>query len=196
MPLFNQCSSEIISEIKMYGGSTPPDGWLLCNGAAISRTTYPYLFTVIGTTYGVGNGTTTFNLPDLRSRIPIGAGQTTFVSTFSYTSVNISTDIITVTSNDSLNTGSVVVLTTSGTAPTGLTASSTYYVIRVSATTIKLASSLANAIAGTSIDITGQGTGNHTLTITYSNRTLGSVGGEESHATTINEQPLHQHTIW
>ena len=49
-------------------------GWLICNGAAVSRTTYAALFAVIGTTYGTGNGSTTFNLPDLRGRAPIGAG--------------------------------------------------------------------------------------------------------------------------
>jgi len=52
-----------------------PSGYLLCDGSAIARTgTYAALFAVIGTTYGSGNGSTTFNLPDLRSRLPIGAG--------------------------------------------------------------------------------------------------------------------------
>lgn len=51
---------------------TFPEGYLLCNGAAVSRTTYPNLFTVIGTTYGAGDGATTFNLPDLRGRFPLG----------------------------------------------------------------------------------------------------------------------------
>ena len=60
--------------IQMYGGDTPPIGWLMCNGDAISRTTYSALFDVIGTTYGNGNGSTTFNLPDLRGRAPIGFG--------------------------------------------------------------------------------------------------------------------------
>lgn len=48
-----------------YGGSTAPTGWLLNNGGAISRTTYANLFAVIGTTYGAGDGSTTFNLPNL-----------------------------------------------------------------------------------------------------------------------------------
>lgn len=60
--------------IQMYAGSTAPSGWLICNGDAISRTTYSALFDVIGTTYGAGNGSTTFNLPDLRGRVPIGSG--------------------------------------------------------------------------------------------------------------------------
>lgn len=60
--------------ITMFGGSTPPAGWLLCNGSAVSRSTYAELFAVIGTTYGPGNGTTTFNLPDLAGRFPLGQG--------------------------------------------------------------------------------------------------------------------------
>jgi microcystin-dependent protein len=64
--------------IQMYAGATAPSGWLLCNGAAISRTvTYTGLYAVIGTTYGVGDGSTTFNLPDFRGVFPKGAGTTT-----------------------------------------------------------------------------------------------------------------------
>lgn len=51
-----------------YAGSTAPTGYLLCYGQAISRTTYSDLYAIIGTTYGVGDGSTTFNLPDLRGR--------------------------------------------------------------------------------------------------------------------------------
>jgi len=58
--------------ITDYGGATSPDGWLLCDGAAVSRTTYNVLFGVIGTTYGVGNGTTTFNVPDLGGKVSLG----------------------------------------------------------------------------------------------------------------------------
>jgi microcystin-dependent protein len=55
-----------------YAGATAPSGYLLCDGAAVSRTTYADLFTAIGTAYGAGNGTTTFNLPDMRGRVPAG----------------------------------------------------------------------------------------------------------------------------
>jgi microcystin-dependent protein len=55
-----------------YAGATAPDGWLLCNGQAVSRTTYADLFLAIGTAYGPGNGSTTFNLPDLRGRVAAG----------------------------------------------------------------------------------------------------------------------------
>lgn len=52
-------------------------GWLFCNGGAVSRTTYASLFAAIGTRYGIGDGTTTFNLPDGRGRSLMGSGQGT-----------------------------------------------------------------------------------------------------------------------
>lgn len=55
-----------------FAGSTTPSGWLLCDGSAVSRTTYASLYTAIGTTYGVGDGSSTFNLPDLRGRVVAG----------------------------------------------------------------------------------------------------------------------------
>lgn len=55
-----------------YAGSSEPEGWLLCDGRAVSRTTHADLFSTIGTTYGNGDGSTTFNLPDLRGRFPLG----------------------------------------------------------------------------------------------------------------------------
>lgn len=65
-------------DLKMTARSAAPPGWLLCDGAAISRTTYAALFDALGgaaSPFGLGNGTTTFNLPDYRGRTPIGAGQ-------------------------------------------------------------------------------------------------------------------------
>ena len=61
--------------IIMYIASTAPIGFLLCNGSALSRTTYSRLFSLIGITYGSGDNSTTFNLPDLRGRSPLGFGQ-------------------------------------------------------------------------------------------------------------------------
>lgn len=55
-----------------FAGQTAPEGWLLCQGQAVSRTTYAQLFAVIGTTFGSGDGSTTFNLPDLRGRVAVG----------------------------------------------------------------------------------------------------------------------------
>lgn len=58
--------------IEAFGGDAIPAGWLLCNGAAVSRATYPDLFTAIASNWGQGDGSTTFNLPDLRGRFPRG----------------------------------------------------------------------------------------------------------------------------
>ena len=60
--------------IEMYGGSSAPSGWLMCTGQAVSRTTYASLFTAIGTAFGVGDGSTTFNVPDFQGRSPKGVG--------------------------------------------------------------------------------------------------------------------------
>ena len=60
--------------IVAFGGSTVPTGYLACADAAVSRTTFARLFAVIGTSYGVGDGSGNFNLPDLRDRVPLGKG--------------------------------------------------------------------------------------------------------------------------
>jgi len=65
-------SYDITGEIKLYSTATPPNGYLIANGDAVSRTTYSDLFAVIGTIYGAGDGSTTFNLPDLVQKFPRG----------------------------------------------------------------------------------------------------------------------------
>ncbi len=178
--------------ISLYAGSSAPTGFLLCDGSAVSRSTYSALFAIISTTFGVGDGSTTFNVPDLRGSVPIGAGTRVRTMTFDGASaVDPSTDTITVTSNDWLHTGQAVALTGSS-LPTGLSAT-TYYVIRTSATAIKLATSVANANEGTAVDITADGSGTCTLTQTLTARTLGVTGGEETHALTDAEMPSHTH---
>jgi microcystin-dependent protein len=62
--------------VTAFAGSTVPTNWLLCDGTAVSRDTYEELFTLIGTTYGVGDGSTTFNLPNLKGRVPVGFDST------------------------------------------------------------------------------------------------------------------------
>src|SRR3954447_6125965 len=61
-------------DLKPSAAATPPPGWLVCDGSAVSRSTFATLFGAIGTAYGAGDGSTTFNLPDLRGRVPVGAG--------------------------------------------------------------------------------------------------------------------------
>lgn len=60
-----------------YGGSVPPSGWLICDGSAVSRTVYADLFAVIGTSYGAGDGSTTFNLPNKKGRVSAGYDSST-----------------------------------------------------------------------------------------------------------------------
>lgn len=67
-------------KIEAYAGTTAPTGYLICDGTAVSRTVYAALFVVTSTTYGVGDGSTTFNIPDLRGRVPVGVGTNASVS--------------------------------------------------------------------------------------------------------------------
>ena len=60
--------------LTMYAGTSAPEGWLLCDGSAVSRAAYADLFGALGTAYGVGDGSTTFNLPNFADRFPVGAG--------------------------------------------------------------------------------------------------------------------------
>lgn len=69
-----------VGVILPYGGGTAPTDWLLCDGAAVGRTTYAGLFGVLGTLYGAGDGASTFNVPDLRGRVPVGVGTHTEVN--------------------------------------------------------------------------------------------------------------------
>ncbi len=69
-----------VGAVVLWPGAALPAGWLECDGSAVSRTTYAALFAVVGTTYGSGNGSSTFNLPNLTGRFAVGqdAGQAEF----------------------------------------------------------------------------------------------------------------------
>lgn len=60
--------------IQGFAGATVPSGWLACDGSAVSRATYANLWTALGSTWGAGDGSTTFNLPDFRGKVVVGAG--------------------------------------------------------------------------------------------------------------------------
>ncbi|MCP9769319.1 phage tail protein, partial [Lacihabitans sp. LS3-19] len=61
----------LIAEIKLFGGNFAPRGWAYCDGALLPISQYSALFSILGTMYG-GDGRTTFALPDLRGRVPVG----------------------------------------------------------------------------------------------------------------------------
>jgi microcystin-dependent protein len=103
--------------ISYFGNSSAPDGWLLCNGQAVSRSTYATLFGIISTTFGAGNGSTTFNLPDYRDRMPVGAG-----TLYGIGATGGSKDAIVVAHSHTLSGGSV-----SGTFVTGVSISTSSF---------------------------------------------------------------------
>ncbi len=74
-------STPYVGQIMMFGGSFAPSGYAFCNGQTVPINQNPTLYALIGTTYG-GNGTTTFNLPDLQSRLPVHQGQGTGLSNY------------------------------------------------------------------------------------------------------------------
>jgi len=69
---FRRAGIVLAGIVSLFAGSTPPDGWLMCDGSSLATADYPDLFAAIGYTYG-GSGSS-FNLPDLRDRFPVGAG--------------------------------------------------------------------------------------------------------------------------
>jgi microcystin-dependent protein len=96
-----------IGSMLMWPTNSAPSGWLLCDGSQVSRTTYVTLFSLLGTTYGAGDGTTTFNLPDLRQRFPLGKAASGTGSTLGSTGGSI----------DHTHTGGAVTGSTGSTAP-------------------------------------------------------------------------------
>lgn len=135
--------------VVAYKGSSAPTGWLMCNGAAVSRTTYSSLFALLGTSEGAGDGSTTFNTPDLRGyfirgKMDIGSNSG---------SGTVSSNNATFFSHGINRTGFKVRIT-SGTL-TGLTLNTDYYAIVIDANTIAFALTYADAVAGIKIAISG-----------------------------------------
>lgn len=97
-------------QVVMFGGSSAPTSWLMCDGTAISRATYATLFGILGTAYGAGDGSTTFNLPDLRQRFPLGKAASGTGSTLGSTGGNIDHNHAT---GGNVNTNGISTTTTS-----------------------------------------------------------------------------------
>lgn len=146
--------------ITLYGGSSTPAGYLSCDGSAVSRTTYTSLFNVLSTSYGSGDGSTTFNLPDLRGAAVFGKGTRQYDYTF--TDAEIDPNAVTVTRFET--TGDYIQLTGDGNLSTGdqivfavsrgnISANTIYYLIDFGSVW-QLATSYANAKAGTFINLT------------------------------------------
>jgi len=170
--------SEIIppAAVLPYAGASAPEGWLICDGSAVNRTTYAALFAAIGTSHGSGDGSTTFNLPDYRWTFLRGRGSNISVTGSGTASSNQAT----FTSHGFNRTG-VKARLSSGTL-SGLAASTDYWVIVVNENTLAFATSKANAIAGTRAAISGA---NSAVIVQYedpdaASRAANTVGGNSA----------------
>lgn len=134
-----------------FSGSAAPDGFFICDGRAISRTTYADLFAVVGTTYGSGNGIDTFNIPDYRGQFLRGTLLSALNSIAG--SGTVSSNNATFTSHG-INRNGFKVRLSSGTL-SGLSTSTDYFAIVIDSNTLAFASSLTNAINGVKLPISG-----------------------------------------
>jgi hypothetical protein len=185
---------EPLGTTKDFIGSLP-EGFLAID-QNVSRTTYASLFNYpgVGTTFGIGDGSTTFGLFLGGGAMLMAAGAGTQFENFANADIDTAADTITVPSNSrKWITGKVVVFTLSSGTITGLSSGNTYYIIRNSTTTVKLASTLANAQNGVPIDMTAKSSPIGAITYTSETRTLGERLGEQEHAMSITELVSHSH---
>jgi Phage Tail Collar Domain len=179
---------EPIGTIKDFGMSTMPEGYLAL-GTSELRTDYPALFNEIGTVWGAVDGTH-FNLPP-SGRGRLGAGTPSLVEICTASSGN---GFVVAANTRKWFTGTPVVLSSLSGFTTSASAGPTYYVVRISSTNIRLATTLALA-QNLTPDVTVSGAGSVTLTVAGEARTFGEVGGEEGHAASITESLPHTLTI-
>lgn len=178
-----------VGEVRAMCNATPELGWAAI-GTAVSRTTCAGLFAVCGTTYGAGDGSTTFDPPDGRGRVLVGAGTGTQVLVT--TGATASGNAVPIASNDAWHTG-MQVATTNVSGFTGGLSNSTYYIRRISATSVKFYTTLAAALQdGTPVTISG--TGNVTMTHTLTARAAGEKFGHEARGQHGTEVGAHLHT--
>jgi len=166
--------------IMAWATNTAPANWLICDGSAVNRKTYASLFAAIGTNFGVGDGSTTFNIPDLRGRVPVGKNSAITIGTATITIA--APGVVTATSHGLAN-GFKVYFTTTGALPTGITASTEYFVVNATTSTFQISATFG----GTAITTTGTQSGTHTLF--SSDFDLGETGGEKAHPIAISELP-------
>lgn len=180
--------------IQMFAGATPPSGWLVCDGSAVSRTTYATLFAAIGTTWGTGDGSTTFNLPDLRGRAPIGAGTGSGLTARTLGTQNIGSENVQAHTHSISRTTNVAVSDSGHTHPA---ATNNYYYALGSATFEKQSghaqsgsSGLTNAVrqSGTVSSNKNTGSGKASLSVTQPVFSVGAVSGATT-GTEGNMQP-------
>jgi microcystin-dependent protein len=170
--------------ISQYAGSSAPAGYLLCQGQSESTTLYADLFNAIGYTYGGSGGS--FNIPDLRTRIPVGRSNAVSLGT---ATISIASPAVVTDSNHGLSNGQVVYFTTTGTLPTNITANTRYFVRSAAANTFSISATQTGALINTS----GTQSGTHTL-FSANFDAMGQSSGLVSQTLSINEMPSHTHS--
>jgi len=190
-----------IGTIVMYGGATAPAKWLLCDGTAVNRVTYKDLFAVLGTTYGAGDGSTTFNLPDNRQRFPMGKAASgtgsTLGSTFgsidhTHSGGAVSGSTAGATATISGSTGSTAPGTSTNGAhshsgSTGSEAAHTHSVSASGSTGGNDFDTGTNALSGATLQPVSGHTHAYSFTVTS--------GAGSSHSHSISSDGDHSHTV-
>lgn len=158
-----------------------PAGFLLCYGQAVSRTTYADLFSAIGTGYGAGDGSTTFNVPDLRGRVVAGkddmggSAASRLAVTISGTTTNGSTSVTGLSSTAALAVGMKVI-------GTGIPAGAT----------------IAAITSGSALTLSANATASGTVSLRFGvvdGATLGAAGGSQAHTLITAQMPAHTHSV-
>lgn len=152
--------------LTMWAGAvaSPPTGWLACNGANVSRTTYAALFAVVGTAWGAGDGSTTFGLPNLLNKFPVGAGDT-----YALAATGGSADTITVAHTHTGTTASNGAHThnlnnNSGQAQSGQLFGTSNYLARSAGGSAEYGIAAANTNQQNTVSIASNGAHTHTFT--------------------------------
>jgi microcystin-dependent protein len=166
--------------VVAYAGAASPSGWLLCDGVAVSRTTFAALFAAIATSYGAGDGSTTFNVPDLRGRVGVGKDD------MGGSPANRAQVSTTINTTNGASTASVA-------SAAGLAIGMT-----VVSANIPAATTIA-AINGTTLTLSANATGTASgvaarFSFLSDAQLLGASGGSLTHTLVTAQMPAHTHT--
>lgn len=171
-----------VGSMIMFAGGTAPSGYFICDGSAVSRTTYADLFAVIGVTYGVGNGSSTFNLPDMRGRNPVGAGTGSGLTARTLgTQAGSETHTLSVSEMPSHDHTGSTTSSAGGHSHAGSTADA--------------GGSHSHSVPGYNTGTGTDGIPSNSNTSTTQNDKTTSSSGSHSHSLTITTDGAHTHTI-